>query len=661
MEDLILDFEKHLASYSDAERKDILKAAKWSEELHKGQSRASGEPYFIHPLKVAETLADMDMDKESVIAALLHDVLEDTDVPSETIRKLYGKQVESLVNGVTKISILQVKSKTIQRSETIRKMLLAMTKDIRVILIKLADKLHNMNTLEHQPRDKQRATAEECLDIYAPLADRLGIFWLKGELEDLSLKHLKPDVYDQIKEFLAVRKVEKRNFLRKVERAILNETKNAGLDIKVTTRAKHIYSVYRKMKYREKELAEILDSLGVRVICNSIHECYHVLGIVHALWPPIEGTIKDYIAMPKANGYQSLHTVVMSYQGIVIEIQIRTNQMHMRAEYGVAAHWRYKANSSEGRLKPNDIALINKLKSWDGMANESEEFLGEITHDILKDSIYVFTPKGDIVELPAGSTAIDFAYHIHTEVGNHCIGAKTDGNIIPLNRELKNTQVIEILTSSKASPHVNWLRHVKTSRARSKIRHWVNHHHENLIVDRTIIAKRKADEPAAEPEAKDEGPIVKSIIDRDKVVFKIGNEKNMMIKIANCCNPTTGDDIIGYISRGRGIIVHKRNCPNLRNINQFEQRSVDVEWEAVTPKSTQRFRVNARMTSDLFSEIEGAVRKYKGHLIEGKLDEDERGNLHGAFTLEIEKQEDFKNLMKSIRTIPTVLNIQSVN
>jgi GTP pyrophosphokinase len=415
------------------------------------------------------------------------------------------------------------------------------------------------------------------------------------------------------------------------------------------------------MTDRGKDLSEIFDLLGVRLLCNSVHECYHLLGVVHTLWPPMDGTIKDYIAMPKANGYQSLHTAVMSYEGVVIEFQIRTHEMHMRAEYGVAAHWRYKANLPEGKLKQKDVALINKLKGWDGLANGSEEFLGEIKREILKDSIYVFTPQGDIVELPTGSTAIDFAYYIHTEVGNRCIGAKADGNIIPLNQELKNTQVIEIMTSNKATPHVNWLRHARTARARSKIRHWVNHHNEDLIVDRSIIAKRKpVEEAAKESETPETDEVVKRIFDREKVVFKIGNEKNMMIQIARCCSPTTGDDIIGYISRGRGIIVHRRDCSNLRHINQFDERSVDVEWEAASPRSTQRFRVHARMTSDLFSEIEGAVRKYKGHLIEGKLDEDERGNLRGAFTLEIEKKEDFKNLMKSIRTIPTVLNIQSV-
>lgn len=661
MEDLINQFAKHLKRYSEQERNKIVEAATWSEELHKGQKRASGEPYFVHPIKVAEILVDLEMDSQTVIAALLHDVLEDTDITKNKIRHEYGRQVEMLVNGVTKISIIQAKSKSVQKSETMRKMLLAMTRDIRVILIKLADKLHNMGTLEHQPPEKRKETAQECLDIYAPLADRLGIFWLKAELEDLSLKHLNTNVYAQIRDFLASKKTERRNYLKKVERAILSEARRQGVQINVSARAKHFYSIYRKMKMRDKDLNEIYDLLGVRILCSTLNECYTLLGLIHKLWKPIEGRIKDYIAMPKANGYQSLHTVVMSYDGKIMEIQIRTHEMHIRAEYGVAAHWRYKTSPSR-KLKIGDIALITKLKTWDGLGNDNDDFLAEIKREILKDSIYVFTPKGDIVELPNGSTAIDFAYYIHTEVGNHCIGAKAEGNIIPLSHELKNTQVIEILTSTKANPHVNWLRHVRTSRARAKIRHYVNHHDENLIVDRSIIAKRK---PVPEAKPQETGPndetIIKRVIDHDKVVFKIANEKNMMIQIANCCNPSTGDDIIGYISRGRGIIVHRQDCTNLKNINEITDRSVDVEWEAASPRSTQRFRIHARMTFDLFSEIEGAVRKYKGHLIEGKLDEDERGNLHGAFTLEIEHQEDFKKIMKSIRTIPTVLNIQSTN
>ena len=656
MEHLLEQFEKQLKRYSPQDRGKIMRAAQWSANLHLSQKRASGEPYIIHPLKVAEILIDMELDPPTITAALLHDALEDTAASIDSIRKEYGKQVAILVDGVTKISILQAKNKTVQRSETMRKMLLAMTKDIRVILIKLADKLHNMGTLEHHPMSKRRETAQECLDIYAPLADRLGMFWLKAELEDLSLKHLNPEVYEQIRLSFSEKKPERTRYLKKVTRAILSESRKQGLKISVTARAKHLYSVYRKMKIRDKDLHEIYDLLGVRILCETESECYALLGIVHGLWPPIEGRIKDYIAMPKANGYRSLHTIVMSYGGKVMEIQIRTNQMHLSAEFGVAAHWRYKSRQSKDRIKPQDIALISKLKSWDGMGNTSDDFLEEIKREILNDSIYIFTPQGDIVELPNGSTALDFAYYIHTEIGNHCIGAKADGNIIPLNRTLKNTQAIEILTTSNATPHVNWLRNVKTARARSKIRHWLNHHDENLIVDRSIIAKRKAPEVAPTPATSE---IVTSVIDSEKIVFKIDNERNMMIQIARCCSPTTGDAILGYVSRGRGIIVHKRTCSNLKNINEIKDRTVDVEWEAVSPRSTQRFHIHARMTSDLFSEIEGAIRKYKGHLIEGKLDEDERGNLRGAFTLELDRQEDFTKILKSIRTIPTVMNIQS--
>ena len=660
MDSLVIQFEKRLKRFTPEERRKLIKAANLSETLHHDQKRASGEPYFIHPMKVAEILVDMQMDCETVAAALLHDLLEDTDVTADDIRKGFGKQVQNLVEGVTKISILQAKNLSVQRSETIRKMLLAMTKDIRVILIKLADKLHNMSTLEHHPLPKRKETAQECLDIYAPLAERLGIFWLKAELEDLSLKHLNPNVYKQITEFLESKQKERSSYLKRVENALQTEVKKERINISVFARAKHRYSIYLKMKVRDKGLGEIYDLLGIRIICETINECYTLLGIVHKLWPPIDGRIKDYIAMPKANGYQSLHTIVMAFRGQVIEVQLRTLEMHMRAEYGVAAHWRYKSDIKGSRMKLRDIALVTKLKSWDGMWNASDEFLKEIKREILRDSIYVFTPKGDIIELPTGSTAIDFAFHIHTEIGNRCIGAKADGSIIPLNHELRNTQVIDILTSANARPHLNWLRFVKTASARSKIRHWLNHHDTNLILDRNIIAKRK---PALETEPDDIKPepeeIKKRIIDHSKMSLKIGNERNMMIQIARCCNPSSGDQIIGYISRGRGIIVHKKRCSNLRNIRDIEQRSVDVEWEAFSPRSTQRFKISSRMTSDLFSEIEGAVRKHKGHLIEGKLDEDERGNLRGAFTLELEHKDDFKKIMKSIRTIPTVLNIQS--
>lgn len=662
MEDIVAAFEQKLKRYSSDDRGRIMEAAKWALSLHSDQKRASGEPYIVHPVKVAELLVDLDMDFEAIIAALLHDSIEDTHITATDVRQRFGKSVEALVDGVTKISILKAKNKSNQEAETIRKMLFAMTKDIRVILIKLADKLHNMETLQYLPAGKAKAIANECLDIYAPLADRLGIQWMKAELEDLALKHLHPDAYAQIKNTVAQKRQARSQYLARVIGDIRRLARQEGYDIKASTRAKHFYSIYQKMKRRKKDIGEIYDLLGLRIVCKSENDCYAMLGVVHKLWPPIEGRFKDYIAMPKANKYQSLHTTVMCYEGNLIEIQIRTEEMHRTAEYGIAAHWAYKDGFNKERVQPKDLAIITKLKSWNSMNITSSEFLEEIKRELLKDSIYVFTPKGDIVELPKGSTPVDFAYHIHTEVGDRCVGAKADGQIIPLNQELRNTQVIEILTSASGVPHLNWLRYVRTARARSKIRGWLNKHDDSLILDKNIVVKKRLDLPPLPPTLPEAtGPIVKNVVDEDRIVFRIANEKNMMVHIANCCHPATGDDIIGYVSRGRGIIVHKKHCPNLVHIPDFSQRNITVEWEAVSPKATRRFKVTARMTSDLFSEIEGAVKKYKGHLIEGRLEEDDKGNLTGAFTMELETKDDYRKVMKSIRTIPTVMNIQTVS
>jgi len=660
-------FKSKLSNLSEKEQSKIMDAAKWAKDLHKDQKRASGEPYFIHPLRVAEILIDMNMDPDTIISALLHDVLEDTNVVFNEIKRRYGKEVANMVEGVTKISILKAKSKSIQEAETIRKMLLAMAKDIRVIIIKLADKLHNMGTLEFLPEKKRKSIAGECLEIYAPLADRLGISWMKAELEDLALKHLNPTTYDYIDSYITSKKSEQSNYLKKAEHTILKTAAKEGLRITASTRAKHKYSIYRKMKSRKKDISEIYDLLGIRILCKTSNECYTLLGIVHKLWPPIEGRFKDYIAMPKANQYQSLHTSVMCYGGRITEIQIRTEDMHSTAENGVAAHWIYKGSGK--RINSDIHPIINRFKKWDGAKSGSDEFLADIRREFLRDSIYVFTPNGHIIELPKNSTAIDFAFHIHTEIGTHTIGAKADGSIIPLNQALKNTQVIEIMTANSAKPHVNWLRFVATTRAKNKIRHWLNQHEENLFIDKNIIAKKKKPSKEVpekeiitpvieEPEKKQ--TIIKQVLDQAMLTFKIGDEKNMMISIAKCCHPTTGDDIIGYISRGRGIIVHRKDCPNLKNISEIKDRCIDVEWEAVSPREIHRFKVQSKMTSDLFSEIEGAVRKYKGHLIEGRLEEDERGRLSGSFTMELDNKTDYKKIVKCVKLIPSVLNIQSL-
>ncbi|MGM0674488.1 MAG: RelA/SpoT family protein, partial [Spirochaetota bacterium] len=515
--------------------------------------------------------------------------------------------------------------------------------------------------------------AQETLDIYAPLAGRLGISWLKDELEDLSLKHLNHETYDQIKAFVQQKKRDRAEYLQQVEKAIHKTAREAGLDIEVEARAKHFYSIYEKMKRRNKPLDEIYDTLGLRIIAEDETACYTMLGLVHRLWPPIEGRFKDYIAMPKANRYQSLHTTVLSYGGRMLEIQIRTREMHRTAEYGVAAHWLYKQQGRAKNANGQDLPIIDRVKDLDGQRITSSAFLEEIKREILKDCIYVFTPKGDAIQLPKGSTAIDFAYHIHTEVGNRTAGAKADGTIIPLKEQLKNTQVIEIMTSPQAHPHLNWLRYAHTGRARSKIRHWLNKHDENLIIDQSVVARRNTQKTHEKPSDKTSGKSARTspdrtnkekpqeaatkIFDRRKVGVRIGNESNVMIRFAGCCNPTTGDDIVGYVSRGRGIIVHKRNCPNLKLIPDYEERAIEVEWETVSPRATRRFKVTAHKTSDLFSEIEGAVRKLNGHLIEGRVEENDNGNLEAYFTMELDRREHVKKVMKSIRTVPAVMNI----
>jgi guanosine-3',5'-bis(diphosphate) 3'-pyrophosphohydrolase len=662
---LMKEFSRKLGRYPEEERRRILSAMRWGEGLHHGQQRASGEPFFAHPLSVAEILVNAHLDHQTVIAALLHDVLEDTGLSSRELRREYGREVEALVQGVTKISVIRGRSKTTQAAATIRKMLFAMVKDIRVIMIKLADKLHNMRTLEYLDPESQKRIADECLEIYAPLAGRLGMSRIKNELEDLSLKVLHPAVYEQIDRYVAEKQRDLSELVGTMRREIEAEAGAAGVPIEVETRIKHFYSIYRKMKEKVRILDEIYDLAGMRLLCETPGQCYELLGIVHRLWKPIEGRFKDFIAMPKNNLYQSLHTTVMGPEGKMIELQIRTHQMHRTAEEGIAAHWLYKRELAGDSFRPEQLTIINMLKSWDASSVSSPEFLEEIKRELLKDSVYVFTPKGDIIEMPKGATALDFAYHIHTEVGNHCAGARADGNMIRLNEELTNTQVIEVLTAPSARPHLNWLRFVRTSRARSKIRHWLLTNEPNLIIDRNIVAKRKAP-PAVPPVPAGRGPRVEArqeletqVRDTRKVGVRIGEERNMLIRLAGCCQPTSGDAIVGYVSRGRGIIVHRASCPNLAYIREFPERRIEVEWETVSPKATRRLQVTARLTSNLFSEVEGALRKFRGHLIEGKLEEGQPDTLQGYFTIELDNGEDFTQVLKSLRTLPSVLNIRT--
>jgi len=666
---LIQRFLMKIKKYPQIQQEKIEDAVNFSFQKHTGQKRKSGEPYIIHPLAVAEILIQLDMDGDTICAGLLHDTLEDTTAKYEELKQRFGLAVADLVDGVTKIEVLKTDNKSVQEAETIRKMFFAMSKDARVIIIKLADKLHNMRTVHFLTAERAKEFATETLDIYAPLADRLGISWVKEELEDLSLKTINKETFDYIQGYLLSKKGEQAAYLKRIEKIIYNACAEDGLgNILVKSRAKHAYSVYLKMKKRKKDIEEIFDLLGVRILCDSITECYTLLGLIHRIWPPIEGRFKDYIAMPKANNYQSLHTTVMALDGKLLEIQIRTKAMHQTAEYGIASHWKYKVESGSQDSISMDDAQFNKilstLEKWSNEIDQNESFMDDIKGELLKNTICVFTPQGHIVELPKNSTALDFAYRIHTEVGNHTAGAKADGSIISLNQTLKHTQVIEILTNPSAHPHLSWLRFAQTQSARKKIRTWLNKN-DNIVIDKNIIAtpkKIETDINLPKEKISDTGEIIRNVSDESRLTFRVGDETNLMISLAKCCNPQRGDEIVGYISRGRGIIVHKKNCPNLKNMKEIEQRSVQVAWETNSPKPTRKFRVTSKRTYDLFSEIEGAIRKYHGHLIGGRLYDDDMDSsrLIGTFTIEIDKEEDFKKVVKALMTLPSINTVSSI-
>jgi GTP pyrophosphokinase len=726
--------------YGAGEAGRVASSLAWAEERFAGRLRASGEAAWMHDMRVADILMSLGLDADSVVAGILHDSLDGSsgepmdedeeeapiegEGPDEARRRVkakvaqrakeaaaaaarraalvadiggrFGPNVALLVEDSSRLAALKAKNKTVQAAETIRKMLFAMARDIRVIIIKLADKLDSMRTLKYLDEERQKEIAAECLDVFAPLADRLGISWMKDELEDLSLKAVNREAYDQIKSLVAAKKGERESYLQRVEADILEAAAAEGASIEVSARAKHFYSIYQKMRKKAKGAEELYDLLGLRLICGSENECYAVLGVVHRLWKPIEGRFKDYIAMPKANGYRSLHTTVMCYDGRLLEVQIRTREMHRVAEYGVASHWLYKKGMTAEAPKPEDLPMVNRLKEWGDFVSQGAVYLEEIKRELFKDSIFVFTPRGDVIELPSGSTPLDFAFAIHTDVGIHCLGAKSDGQIVPLDAELKNTQVVEVLTSPQARPHMNWLRIARTSKAKAKIRAWLVQDGEALAIDRNIVAghrgaphapvaRAKAGEAGAPPSAarpaqkaaaggrmtetikgtgSSKGAIEYRAVEpgeavrNDRAGVSIGDAKNMMIRIAGCCHPVTGDEIVGYVSRGRGIIVHRADCRSLHAIADFVDRRIDVSWEESAGFATARFRITARKSADLFAEIENAVRKFRGRLREGRLGERGDGTLVGSFTMEVESKEDVKRAVKALRAVPSILSLE---
>ena len=616
----------------------VKKAYDYSLKNHEGQSRASGEPYLVHPLEVALVLAEMKMDPVAVAAGLLHDSVEDTSVTIVDIRKEFGEQVAHIVEGVTKISKIDFATREEQQAENLRKMMLAMVDDIRVVLIKLADRLHNMRTLEHLQPDRQHKIAEETLEIYAPIAHRLGMGKIRGELEDLGFRFLDPVGYEQVEKSVNARRKQGEAFLAKMQLIIGGKLKEAGIQARVESRIKRLFSIHKKLQKQRISVDQVYDLCAMRVITRSLQDCYAVLGIIHNLWRPVPGRIKDFIAMPRPNFYQSLHTSVITEDGTPFEIQIRTEEMHKMAEEGIAAHWKYK----DGPVSAQDeqrLAWLRQVVEWQRDVSDPNEFLSTLKVDLYPEEVYTFTPKGKVVVLPRDATPIDFAYTIHTEVGHTCIGAKVNGRMVPLRYKLHSGDIVEILTQPGHKPSRDWLGLVKSSRSRNKIKHWLNVHQRERAIEigRKLIEKEARKYRIALKEIKDEeltrvasgyglgrgddlmagigygkysarqvlarllpagathsiaGDIesegltnepgaIASVVRRvfgDHNAITVRGQGDMLVYRARCCNPIRGESIVGYITRGKGVAVHSISCPNVTNLLYEPERKIDVEW-----------------------------------------------------------------------------------
>jgi GTP pyrophosphokinase len=624
-------------------------ALRFAIRAHADQLRLSGEPYISHPISVAKMLYEMGFDANVIIAGLLHDTVEDTDSTLDELRKEFGPDVAELVDGVTKISRIRSENIKQRQADNIRKMLLSMVNDIRIILIKLTDKLHNMRTLEYLESERAQRIAHETLDIYAPLAGRLGIARIKVELEDLALKTLEPEMYEYIKNQVVQKKDIRERFIDRVKTILQREFSEHSISAVIYGRVKHFYSIYNKMKSKDKTFDEIFDLFALRIVTNSVRECYEILGVVHKLWLPIRGRFKDYVAMPKTNMYRSLHTTVIGPEGKSLEVQIRTGDMDIIAEEGIAAHWAYKEGKTQMRGIEKELRWLNKLKNWKENLDNPAGFMEDLQKDLLMDEIYVFTPKGDVIELPIGSTPIDFAYKIHTEVGNHCIGAKIGGRIIPLRRSLHSCEVVEILTSKNATPSREWLDVVRTSRARHKIRAYyskVDGIKEDAKTDtgtpeggsRSARKLRRPGSPRRE--AKDYRLVAEG-------------ERNVQLNLAQCCNPHPGDEIVGYITRGKGITVHRADCKNLRAIRDYQNRMISVEWEEKT-KKVYTLSIDARDRTGLLMDISTAIANSNANIIELHLKADHSGRLKATCRIQISDEQQLQIVLNTIGDIPEI-------
>ncbi len=609
----------------------LTRAFNFSQEAHRNQLRKSGAPYFEHCIEVANILCDLRLDYATIAGGLLHDVVEDTGVSIEEVQEKFGPEIAGLVNGVTKISELKFDSVEEQQAENFRKMLLSMVKDIRVILIKFADRLHNMRTIEYLPDKKRQRIALETREIYAPLAHRLGVAKVKWELEDLAFKTLSPKAYWELVQKITEKRTEREAYIRRITAPIRRELKAAGVVAKITGRPKHFYSIYQKMHAHEKPFEEVFDLLAIRIIVRRVEECYFTLGIVHSLFTPVQERFKDYIATPKSNMYQSLHTTVISEGGKMIEVQIRTEEMHRMAEVGVAAHWRYKEGKEKDDELDKQLTWLRQMLEWQHDIKDPQEFMENLRIDLFQDEVFLFTPKGDLIKLPVGSTPVDFAFAVHTDIGYHCIGAKINGRIVPLNHKLKSGDAVEIITSANQRPNPDWMRSVRTSKARSKIKRWMKESmveqsqklgeeilqrmfkrlrlnktpHELAEIARTFglsdelqlyssvghgeisaqsVIRKILPGDQVQPE---NAGLFKKFLSKARGVSKgvrVQGLDNLLITFGKCCQPVPGDRIMGFLTHGRGVVVHRTDCKNTLQLMQNTERVIEVNWDVEPDK-----------------------------------------------------------------------------
>lgn len=701
----------------------VRRAYAFAEKAHESQKRKSGDPYFVHPCSVAVILADLMLDATTIAAGLLHDCVEDVEgVSIQTIQEMFGQEVALLVDGVTKLSQLNFSSREEQQAESLRKMFLAMAKDIRVVLIKLADRLHNMRTLKYQKPERQIPIARETLDIYAPLAHRLGVYTIKWELEDLSLRYLDPDGYYDLVAKVGMRREERERLIASVTQQLQDKLRKAGVKAEIDGRPKHFYSIYKKMKSQNKTFDQINDLIAIRVIVNTQQDCYYALGVVHTLWPQVPGRFKDYISVPKANMYQSLHTTVVN-QGSPFEVQIRTFEMHRTAEYGIAAHWRYKEGKQLDELD-HKLSWLRRILDWQNEARDSSDFGELLKFDLFADEVFVFTPKGDVISLPRGATPLDFAYRIHSAIGNRCIGAKVNGRIVSLSSALETGDFVEVMTSSSShGPSRDWLNIVKTSEAKAKIRAWLKREErdeniskgkemlmaeakkqgyslsqltKNDILDvvfkrysvftlddlyatigfgglSTIqVFNRMAEEykklhppEAAELKAVSEQKAeeVKKQVSSNSNGVVVKGESGMLVRFARCCNPLPGDDIVGYITRGRGVSVHRTDCINLQDSGVEQERMIPVEWEGSANASYEAdIQILAYDRAGLFAEIslmfasqDVPITAVTAHTVKNK-----QGLATLALTIVIKNTQQLEKIIRDLSKRPEVIEVYRV-